>query len=183
MRDGFMLNVRSNNGDTLTRSGLKVKTLVNDCRLTAREIRSCSGTAVTKPETASKSGAANLPSSQRGIPSVSLAPAGRRVGWTSYPRTFDGLCWSRKDVRAYPLGGDWADPASTNPQEPYGMAFRGSKVQPQVLERYPPYSRLALERVSTAVGGEAEGGPMSLIRNCTEYDLPQAERAFCEAYG
>lgn len=31
-------------------------------------------------------------------------------------------------------------------------------MESEVTERYPPYSRLALERVPTAVGGVAEGG-------------------------
>jgi hypothetical protein len=49
----------------------------------------------------------------------------------------------------------------------FGMAFESSKAvgrQPQVTQRYPPYSRLALERVLTAKGGGWGSGRRTILK-------------------
>ena len=161
-----MLNARLNNGFTIASSLLLVKTPLITRRPTHVSQWSALGMPVRKPEIASKSGAANLPLSQQRVPSALQAPTGRGIGWTSYRRVFG--CGTRASDWCQRLRVRFPTEPWSRSQVPFGMVFRICRTvgrHSEVTERYPPYSRLALERglALIRVGGEAEGGLFFMI--------------------
>jgi hypothetical protein len=130
-----MLKLPRSNGDTLPRSAAYVKNPVESSRLTAREYRSAWGMLSETQD-----------SQQVWCRELTLVAASGSERPESPNRHRDRV-----------------DFIPESRQRTFWYGLSGSKVQPQVLSRYPPYSRLALERVLTAkaVGGEAESGVFS----------------------